>query len=1083
MRWTPLISIVFLVLHTGCDDGRTLADSPGPEAVGGPDSIEGDWLDADPAPFEGDLSSVELPAKECPSEIWLDLADGPWCAPPCSDECPEGTACSMYLPAAPDELYLCLPDTHHFCRPCLNDEDCLRYPGDGDSFCGEAAGEWGRFCTTWCGDGLPCPEGHVCHGDGHCVPHGAAVCTCLEGGDSQGYSTDCSVSNNAGSCTGLRVCEHAGMTVCSAEVPMPESCDGVDNDCDGLTDENLGGGDCLLVNEFGSCSGQVVCEFAAEHCDGAPPEVEKCDGLDNNCDGKVDGPGSAGCTLYYPDFDQDGFGANFPECQCVMKPFYVTNNLDCDDFNAAKNPSVPELCDATDNDCDGQADEGCDGDGDGYCNSVPLIWGELFVCKSVQLDCNDAAPDVYPGAAELCDGVDNDCDGQADEDCDGDGDGYCNPGATLYGGGFVCKYPGQDCNDSDAAVHPGAAEPCNALDDDCDGSKDEDCDIDGDGYCDGPEPAVLKGCKSLKGLALGLCVSNFYAKGCPSGFLDCDDSDGTVHPGALETCDGLDNNCDGAVDEASDQDGDGYCASQGTPSPWCAACPLGGGDCHDGDAAINPGASDPPDGAALDSNCDGLDGEVNRCVFVDGPNGKDYWAGTMDQPKATIQGGIDETAANPGKDCVVVATGTYAGGTLLLAPGVSVWGGYNSQNGWGTGPQARSSYHGGPHAVVGDNLTPGTALGRFEIHSSKAAAGTDSIGILLRSGAGVELAQLEVFAGNGGAGAKGGSGKNGKGGLKGTNGGKGCYANPVCAGAMGQTAGVCQVFANGASGGALMCGGYGQGTGIQAPSGWDAEVYSSVGWEPSTQAEPSCCYRKMGPAMGGAPGHKGAECAGDGTDGGSGVNGANGAAGSGGTASLVLTSDGTEGNDGAPGNPGGDGCGGGGGGRGDNYDSWWECEQLGGTGGGGGAGGAGGSGGLGGKHGGGSVAVFLHQTSALLANCLLHTGNGGKGGAGGNSGAGGNGGGGGAGGAGLSKSGEGGNGGKGGKGGAGGGGGGGAGGPSIGLAWSCGHDVSSTQVDFVLGAGGSGGAAGAGGLPAPAGKKGDVRTSKCYASM
>ncbi|MCO4772202.1 MAG: putative metal-binding motif-containing protein, partial [Deltaproteobacteria bacterium] len=113
---------------------------------------------------------------------------------------------------------------------------------------------------------------------------------------------------------------------------------------------------------------------------------------------------------------------------------------------------------------------------------------------------------------EVCDGLDNDGDGMVDEGFDMDGDGV----TTCAG----------DCDDNDAGNYPGNAETCDGTDEDCDGLIDEDFDADGDGYtsCDG----------------------------------DCDDTDATVYPGATEVCDGDDEDCDGVIDEGFDQDNDGW---------------------------------------------------------------------------------------------------------------------------------------------------------------------------------------------------------------------------------------------------------------------------------------------------------------------------------------------------------------------------------------------------------------------------------------------------------------------------------------------------------------------------------------------
>lgn len=163
-------------------------------------------------------------------------------------------------------------------------------------------------------------------------------------------------------------------------------------------------------------------------------------------------------------------------------------------------------------------------------------------------DCDPADPDVHPGASEVCDGVDQDCDGAVDNGVsvagydDGDGDGYGEAEAEGCPGSPGFAEVGGDCDDGDAAVHPGASDPCDVADNDCDGAVDEDGvsviyrDFDADGYGDSAQPS--EGCAS---------ESWSVASG------DCDDYDASVNPGATEVCNTLDDDCD---DEA---DGGGVC--------------------------------------------------------------------------------------------------------------------------------------------------------------------------------------------------------------------------------------------------------------------------------------------------------------------------------------------------------------------------------------------------------------------------------------------------------------------------------------------------------------------------------------------
>ena len=157
-----------------------------------------------------------------------------------------------------------------------------------------------------------------------------------------------------------------------------------------------------------------------------------------------------------------------------------------------------EVCDGIDNDGDGDIDEGFDVDGDGYTT-----------CDG---DCDDGDAAINPGASEACDGVDEDCNGIVDDGFDADGDGF-----NLCDG---------DCDDDDDDSYPGADELCDGLDNDCDGEVPwEEVDFDGDGQtnCEG----------------------------------DCNESDAGIYAGAPELCDGIDSDCDGSWDSEFDDDGDG----------------------------------------------------------------------------------------------------------------------------------------------------------------------------------------------------------------------------------------------------------------------------------------------------------------------------------------------------------------------------------------------------------------------------------------------------------------------------------------------------------------------------------------------
>ena len=385
----------------------------------------------------------------------------------------------------------------------------------------------------------------------------------------------------------------------SANVAFPgaaEVCDGIDNDCDKGVDELTGGIPCENKNAIGTCSGTLGCEGALGLvCDAPEATAETCDGADNDCDGVADGPGAIGCTTFYEDKDKDGAGDS-GQTACLCKAtgaFTATVGGDCNDLNPGVGPGKPEICNGLDDNCDGVVDPsdsgGCteyymDADKDGWgveatsaCLCAP---GAPFNATKVG-DCNDKSNLVYPGAIEVCNGLDDNCNGTGDElgatGCqswlyDFDGDGYGVDGNVQCACFAIGKYStqlGGDCNDNDKAFSPAAAEICNDLDDNCSGSVDEVCDKDSDGYCDKEQtfvgdPAV-----------------------CTLGKGDCADQNPAVNPGALEVCDLVDNNCNDTVDEGVE-----------SPCGGCkTVCPIGAGPNSDDpfEGEVN-GTSVQPDG-------------------------------------------------------------------------------------------------------------------------------------------------------------------------------------------------------------------------------------------------------------------------------------------------------------------------------------------------------------------------------------------------------------------------------------------------------------------------------------------------------
>ncbi|MFT5430987.1 MAG: alpha-tubulin suppressor-like RCC1 family protein [Myxococcota bacterium] len=218
----------------------------------------------------------------------------------------------------------------------------------------------------------------------------------------------------------------------SSANPGPNSvevCDGVDNDCDGATDEGTSGGPCLADD---GCGGVIVCDRqGGPRCDAVPATAELCDGLDNNCDGTIDEANATGCTVVYLDKDVDGFGVD-DACLCPGNtPGYAKKGGDCDDERADISPAAFELCNGLDDDCDGTTDVAAanatiwypDVDEDSFGAKTGGVASCIAPPKTVanHSDCNDGDAAIHPSTAdapvtEICDGIDNDCDGATDPD-------------------------------------------------------------------------------------------------------------------------------------------------------------------------------------------------------------------------------------------------------------------------------------------------------------------------------------------------------------------------------------------------------------------------------------------------------------------------------------------------------------------------------------------------------------------------------------------------------------------------------------------------------------------------------------------
>jgi len=436
-----------------------------------------------------------------------------------------------------------------------------------------------------CGGCIPQPE--ICNGrDDDC-----------DGRIDEGITRTC--GTDVGECTvGTQNCVEGGSgtwTPCTGIGPQPEQCDGLDNNCNGITDELSR--QCEMapgVGDTGECTyGYQVCiapNTWSECQGGIGPRPEVCDGLDNDCDGVVDNGnpgGGAPC------------GTDTGECRSGIMTC-TGGRLIC---TGGQGP-VPEICDGLDNDCDGVLDNGNPGGGD-ICG--PTDKCDIGICECGRITCITHGPGsaslecigaVYPDV-EDCNNLDDDCNGLVDDNLPsgtpcGTDVGECTPGVLeCVGGTWVCN----------GSTGP-SDEICDGLDNDCDGSTDE----------GNPQGG-------------GLCGSSTGE--CSQGIAWCSDTDTPppctpdepLDPPRLlclcelgptpEICDGLDNDCNGLIDDGLGLGDECWI----DPNATQGDCTPGRYQCVDGETICAGGTGPQPEVCdCSDNNCNGLIDEDNPCA-------------------------------------------------------------------------------------------------------------------------------------------------------------------------------------------------------------------------------------------------------------------------------------------------------------------------------------------------------------------------------------------------------------------------------------------------------------------------------------
>ncbi len=371
-----------------------------------------------------------------------------------------------------------------------------------------------------CSDGSQtCVNGQYASCVGDVTPVGEL---CNGQDDDCDHATDENDPESGSLCTTglLGVCspgvEHCvgGQLQCQQNVqPSAEICNGDDDDCDGATDENNpGGGGPCNTGLLGVCmAGLFQCQSGQLNCiQTTQPSPEICNGADDNCNGAT---------------DENSQGVGDP-CNTGLHGICAVGTYQCQNGQLGcvqTAPSVPEICNNQDDDCDGATDENNPGGG------APCNTGLLGVCAAGTDQCLNGTVQCIQevqASAETCNGDDDNCDGSTDEGNPG-GNVYCSTGllGVCEAGTTACQNGQIDCLQNVQS----SAETCNGDDDNCNGSTDEN-------NPGGGNPCTVPGQQ-------GLCANGVLT--CLSGLLECPQS---VNP-TTEICGNfLDEDCDGTAD-------------------------------------------------------------------------------------------------------------------------------------------------------------------------------------------------------------------------------------------------------------------------------------------------------------------------------------------------------------------------------------------------------------------------------------------------------------------------------------------------------------------------------------------------------
>jgi hypothetical protein len=584
-----LFTVVVFTSMSGCEDGALLTDVTQSDVASAADSGDsGAFTDAvsvpdvmvqpettqadvilsedvsEPGPCETGFGCFEDPCggpEDCNSGICTQHLGDKICSKTCDVSCPDGWSCGL-VGGSGDGQYVCISNFSHLCLPCDTTEGCS---GHSPNAC-IVYPEGGSFCGGTCDLETPCPAGYTCQEaettsgmkSFQCVAE-AGICECSQLAIDSGASTTCVVSNELGECSGARVCAPDGLQPCNAPVPSEETCNGVDDDCDGMVDEATcddgnscsddtcaGEGGCVNTPiDGGECLDGDPCT-AADHCEGG-----LCVGTPVNCDDenpctKNACDGAGGCSSepaagLCDDGDPCTVGDVCDAGVCVAN---VT--LECDDGNPCTVDSCgPSGC------LHVSTAEPCD-DGNPCTAASSCVDGACVASETTQCDdqnpCTSDSCDLEAGCVSSPNALP--CDDQ-DVCTQGDtcAEGSCQPGTNIVACDDGNSCTDDACDDVAGCVflpNFGACDdlnPCTSVsecdDGACLGSEAQSCDDENDCTSDGCDPA--SGCvhndNALPCDDQDVCTlgDQCGAGACQSGASELSCADG--NPCTSDTCD------------------------------------------------------------------------------------------------------------------------------------------------------------------------------------------------------------------------------------------------------------------------------------------------------------------------------------------------------------------------------------------------------------------------------------------------------------------------------------------------------------------------------------------------------------------